>query len=67
MVYAEFLVRPHQNTNGLKIVSWNINGAKSKLENINVYTFLSSYDIVCLNEVKTSMHISFPGYVSFKS
>ena len=65
MEYAGFLKLPHQND--LKIISWNINGAKSKLENLNVYNFLSSFDIICLNEVKSSMYISFPGYVSYRS
>ena len=67
MEYAGFLDLPHQNDNSLKIISWNINGAKNKLENIQVYNFLSSFDIISLNEVKSSMYISIPGYVSFKS
>ena len=38
--------------------------------NLKIYkyiTFLSSFDIISLNEVKSSMHISIPGYVPFKS
>ena len=63
-----FLNSPHQNNNNvLQIISWNINGAKTKLEKMHVYNFLSNYDIVSLNEVKTPMYISMPGYVSFKS
>ena len=67
MEYAGFLKLPHQNDNALKIISWNINGAKSKLENMHVYNFLSNFDIISLNEVKSSMYISIPGYVSYKS
>ena len=67
MEYAGFLNLPHQNDKALKIISWNINGAKSKLGNAHVYNFLSNFDIISLNEVKSSMYISIPGYVSFKS
>ena len=51
----------------LKILSWNINGARTKMEKTKVYNLLSRYDIIGLNEVKTSLHISLPGYVSYKS
>ena len=57
MEYAGFLNLPHQNCNFLNIISWNINGAKTKLEKINVYNFLSDYDIISLNEVKTPINI----------
>ena len=67
MEYAGFLVLPHQNRNNLKIISWNINGARTKLEKFNVFNFLSSYDLISLNEVKTGIAMSIPGYVSFKS
>ena len=67
MEYAGFLRLPQQNNIALRITSWNINGARNKLENTNVYNFLSDFDIISLNEVKSSMHISIPGYVSFKS
>ena len=67
MEYAEFLVLPHQNNPLLNILSWNINGAKTKLEKSNVYKFLIDFDIISFNEVKTSLDISIPGYVSYKS
>ena len=67
MEHAEFLNLPHQNSNLLSIVSWNINGARTKLEQNNVYNFLISFDIISINEVKTSLDISIPGYVAFKS
>ena len=48
-------------------MSWNINGARTKLEQNSVYNFLSNYDIISLNEAKSSLDISIPGYVSYKS
>ena len=51
----------------LKIISWNINGVHTKLEKDNVQRVLSIYDIICLNEVKTSLNVSFPGYIAYKS
>ena len=67
MEHVEFLSTPHQNNNVLRILSWNINGARTKLEQNNVYNFLSNFDIVSINEVKSSLNISIPGYVSYKS
>ena len=67
MEYAGFLNLPHQNCNFKNIISWNINGAKTKLEKINVYNFLSDYDIIALNEVKTPINICIPGYVYYSS
>ena len=67
MEHAEFLNTPHQSNNILSIVSWNINGARTKLEQNNVYIFLSNFDIISINEVKSSLNISIPGYVPFKS
>ena len=48
-------------------MSWNINSAKTKLEKTNVYNFLRVFDIISINEVKTSINMSMPGYISFKS
>ena len=61
-----FLEQP-QRTVQLNIMSWNINGVHTKLEKTNIQTLLCDYDIVCLNEVKTSINISFPGYVTYMS
>ena len=61
-----FLSGP-QHLNTMKVMSWNINGVRTKLEKKNVQDFLRNYDIISLNEVKTSLHVSFPGYVSYKS
>ena len=55
----------HQNT--VKIISWNINGVRTKLEKKQVQDFLLGYDIISLNEVKTSLSVSFPGFVSYRS
>lgn len=49
----------------LKLLSWNINAAKNKLENNDVQTILLSSDIVFLNEIKTSECVSLPGFKCF--
>lgn len=67
MELAGFLGRPQHNTRVLKILSWNINGCKTKLEKKNVEDMLLKYDIVALNEVKTSLRVCLPGYVSYMS
>ena len=61
-----FLEQP-QRTVQLNIMSWNINEVHTKFEKTNIQTLLCDYDIVCLNEVKTSINISFPGYVTYMS
>ena len=60
-----FLIRPQIRQ--LKIVSWNVNGARTKLEKSTVYNFLYQFDMIGLNEVKTDLPVSLPGYVSYKS
>ena len=67
MGIAGFLNRPQHDTKFLKIVSWNICGCKTKLEKENVEKILLQYDIVALNEVKTSLPVYLPGYVSYMS
>ena len=67
MEHAVFLVLPHQKKQFVSILSWNINGARTKLEKVNVYNFVSDYDIISLNETKTPLDISIPGYISYKS
>ena len=64
MATSAFLVRPQSN---VSIMSWNINSVKTKIEKRDVELMLNSYDIVCLNEIKTNLPISFPGYVSYVS
>ena len=48
-------------------MSWNINSVKTKIEKINVESLLSNYDIICLNEIKTSLPVLFPAYTSYVS
>ncbi len=57
--------RPHKKC--LKIMSWNINGVKTKLEKKCVQDLLLQYDVVSLNEVKTALRVSLPGYVAYRS
>ena len=64
METSSFLIRPQGDLN---IVSWNINSVKTKIEKRHIESVLSCYDIICLNEIKTSLSVSFPGYVSYIS
>ena len=51
----------------MKILSWNINGVKTKLEKTVVQNLFYNYDLISLNEVKTPLPVSLPGYVTFAS
>ena len=48
-------------------MSWNINGAKTKLEKPKICEMLLEFDIISSNEVKTPLSLTFPGFVSFRS
>lgn len=61
-----FLSRP-QYVHNFKILFWNVNGIKTKLEKEIVQSMLLNYDVICLNEVKSSLPVSFPSYVTWKS
>ncbi len=58
MVFAGFLSGPQHHVHAIKLISWNINGVRTKLEKHCVQDFLMKYDIVCLNEVKTPLRVS---------
>ena len=60
------LNRPQQ-TRSIRIVSWDINSVHTKLEKANVQELLNDFDVICFNEIKTSLPVNFPGYVSYKS
>lgn len=64
MEFAPFLGRPQ---NHFKVMSWNINSVKTKIEKGNVLAMLNCYDIVCLCEVKTALRVSIPGFVCYSS
>ena len=64
MEATSFLIRPQ---GAFGIISWNINSVKTKIEKTNVETVLRCYDIICLNEIKTSLAVSFPGYIPYIS
>ena len=64
METTSFLKRPQVTLN---IVSWNINSIKTKIEKPHIVSFLSFYEIICLNEIKTNLLIEFPGYVTYTS
>lgn len=44
-----------------------MNGVRTKLEKNIVQQMLSKFDIISLNEIKTPLAVSFPGYVSYIS
>ena len=48
-------------------MSWNINAVKTKLEKTNVYDMIKEYDLISLNEIKTPLKMSCPGYISLTS
>lgn len=58
-----FLGRP-QHVQTVKIVSWNVNGVKTKLEKNCVQEFLLKNYIISLNEVKRALSVSFPAYLT---
>ena len=45
----------------IRICAWNINGIKNKLDNANVYLFVSQFDIVVISETKRT-DILVPGF-----
>lgn len=49
----------------IKIMSWDINGIHTKLENEGVRLLVRQYDIICFNEVKTGLTVELPGYVTY--
>lgn len=66
MELSGFVSNPHHTNKPLKIVSWIINGAKTKLEKRNVKDIFFEH-IIILNEVKTPLRVCLPGYISFTS
>ena len=46
----------------LSMISLNINGATSKLEERRCIELLTQYDIICLSEIKCDYPFSMPGY-----
>ena len=65
MECVSFLIRPH--IHNINIASWNVNGARTKLEKPLVQKFLYQFDLIGLSEIKTDLPVSLPGYVSYKS
>lgn len=62
-----FLVRPRQQpVNEIRVVAWNINGVKTKLEKPVVEALLLQYDIISLSETKTDLRISLPGFIAYR-
>ena len=62
-----FLERPRQQTvKDIKVLAWNINAVRTKLEKPVVESLLVQYDIVTLSETKTDLSISLPGFVTLR-
>jgi exonuclease III len=51
----------------ISIASWNIHGARNKLESTIVMHLLRTFDVIFLNEVKSALPLSFPGFVCYQS
>ncbi len=56
-----------QRVSTVKVISYNINNVYTKQEKQNVQQLLLDYDLISLNEVKTSLPVTFPGYVTYRS
>ena len=65
MESSSFLERPHVPP--VRILSWNINGVKTKLELPHVQQLLIADDIFAISELKANWRASFPGNVSYRS
>ena len=50
----------------VKIISWNVNKVCTKLEKANVDLMLRGHDIIALLEVKTTLPVHLPGFVSYR-
>jgi exonuclease III len=66
VVQSAFLGCWNNKRTSLAIVSLNIHGIKDKLQNAILSHFLSTFDIIFLNELKTDLPVSFPGYVYYR-
>ena len=62
-----FSLARHQRPSKIKILSWNANGAKTKLEKANLQEILLHYDIVAINEAKTNLSVCLPGNFAYRS
>ena len=51
----------------LRLCTWNINAIRNKLDKGEVQSFISEADIICLNEIKTQMKFSIPGFVTYQN
>ena len=63
---AVFLGGPKQ-ARTVSIISWNLNGVKTKIEKDNVKELLYRYVVISVNEVKIPLSISLPRYVTYRS
>ena len=50
----------------ISVISWNIHGTRNKLESTLVLHFICTYDVIILNEVKSTLPITIPGFVCYR-
>ena len=55
------------SSRNIRLISWNINGIRNKLENEKCLQFILQYDIVFLNEIKCAYKFSVPGFRTYVS
>lgn len=60
-----FFLSGPQHVNNMKVVSWTINCVRTNKKYAR--EFLRNCDVISLSEVRTSLIVSFPEYVSYKS
>jgi hypothetical protein len=51
----------------LKVGHWNIQGLRNKTDNINIINWFLEHDIVFLNELKTRLKFSVPGFSVYRA
>ena len=66
MASSEFFV-DRRDSHFLKIFHWNINSVKNKLELPIVLKLFGGIDLIFLNELKTPLRFSVPGYETFRT
>lgn len=64
VIDSPFLSRSQNQT--LSIISWNINGVRSKLECDRVQEMFLRHGVLRFNEVKTNQKASISRFVSYK-
>lgn len=59
------MIREQRYNVKLRLCTWNINAVRTKLDKDEIRSFFNCVDIICLNEIKTQIRFTIPGYVSY--